>query len=163
MIAGKPELFRGPLEHNGRQINMFEQIIEARYIRFEPQTWKHAIALKFDLFSCDIVISTPRPGLKTTTPRALVPVDECRDQMGLENNEIKDHQITFSSVDGHFKSIRLGSDNAWRPSINSRKEFVRVDLLEPRNISGLVTQGGYVKGGHAKGHTKGGAWVESYM
>ena len=98
MIAGKPELFRGPLEHNGRQINMFEQIIEARYIRFEPQTWKHAIALKFDLFSCDIVISTPRPGLKTTTPRALVPVDECRDQMGLENNEIKDHQITFSSV-----------------------------------------------------------------
>lgn len=140
-------MFRGPLEHNGRKINIFEQTIEARYIRFEPQTWKHAIALKFDLFSCEIIVSTPPPELGTTTS-----FEVCRDQMGLENGQIQDHQISYSSIDGHFNDVRLGSEKAWKPRINSRKEFVRVDLLEPRNLSGIVTQG----------HANGEAWVESY-
>ena len=130
---------------------MFEHSVEARYIRFEPQTWKHAIALKFDLFTCEIIVTTPPSGLGTST--TLAPFDICRDQMGIENGQIHDQHITYSSVDGHYNDVRLGSEKAWKPRINSRKEFVRVDLLEPRNLSGIVTQG----------LANGEAWVESYM
>lgn len=72
--------------------------------------------------------------------------------MGLESGVIADQQISFSSVNGSSRHVRLGSNDAWIPQISSRKEYVLIDLLEPRNVSGIVTQG---KAG-------GGAWVESY-
>ena len=73
-------------------------------------------------------------------------------QMDLENGLIHDSQITLSSVNGSFNEIRLGSDHPWIPAIISRKENVKVDLLEARNLSGTITQG------HPDGH----GWVESY-
>lgn len=72
--------------------------------------------------------------------------------MGFENGVIDDQQITLSSVNGSFSHPRLGSESAWMPAISSRKEHITIDFLEPRNLSGIVTQG------HADGH----AWVESY-
>lgn len=129
---------------------MFDVPIEARYVRLEPQTWKHAIALQFELFGCDFgsnIVVTFKP-TRPTRPTT----DLCNDQMGLESGSIVDQQISFSSVNGSHSHVRLGSDGAWIPQISSRKEYVLIDLLEPRNISGVVTQG---KAG-------GGAWVESY-
>lgn len=140
-------MFRGPLEHDGRKKNIFDGPIEARYIRLEPQTWKHAIALRFDLFACNI---TSDSITLVTTPKPLD--DICNDQMGLENGVIDDQQITLSSVNASYNQLRLGSDSAWMPAINSRKEHVKFDFLELRNLSGIVTQG------HADGHS----WVESY-
>ncbi len=147
IFKGNPKLFRGPLEHDGRKKNIFHMPIEARYIRLEPQTWKHAIALRFELLGCN---ATSDDLHIVTTP---TPLDEvCNDQMGLENGLLRDSQLTLSSVNGTFNQIRLGSDSAWIPAINSRKEYVKVDLIEARNLSGIITQG------HADGHS----WVESY-
>lgn len=126
---------------------MFDGPIEARYVRLEPQTWKHAIALRFDLLACNT--SSDYIQL-ATTPTPLE--DVCNDQMGFENGMIDDQQITLSSVNGSFNHARLGSESAWMPAMDSRKEHVITDFLEPRNLSGIVTQG------HADGH----AWVESY-
>lgn len=139
-------MFRGPLEHDAVKKNMFYAPIEARYIRLEPQTWKHAISLRFELLSCSIadnLITDPEP-----TPM----VEVCNDQMGLENGLLDDSQVSLSSINGHFNEIRLGSDTAWVPTIHSRKEHVKLDFLEPRNLSGIVTQG----------HANGLSWVESY-
>lgn len=145
--AGKPKLFRGPLEHDAIKRNLFHSPIEARYIRLEPQTWKHAIALRLELFGCNVtgddVLPEPQP----------TPVDDvCNDQMGLENGVIDDLQITLSSINGSSNQVRLGSESAWIPAIFSHKEHVKLDFLEPRNLSGIITQG----------HADGSAWVESY-
>ena len=145
-------LFRGPLEHSGTQRHNFEAPVEARYVRLEPQTWKHAIALQFELFGCvNMTIMTTRKPV----------IQQCTDRMGIEVGRISDDQITFSSVlqESEFQhgieQVRLdhgGVSSGWRPAISSRQEWIRVDLLEPRNLSGLLTQGG-----------NGNAWVESFI
>lgn len=142
---GVPQLFRGPLEHNGQLRHLFEEGVEARYVRLEPQTWKHAIALRFEVFGCD----GTAPIVQRTTP---APVEPCGDQMGLENGVVHDDQIVFSSVDGSHSGVRLGSESSWKPAISSRKEHVRIDFLELRNLTGVITQG----------QPGGGAWVESF-
>lgn len=146
LFVGKPRLFRGPLEHDAIKKNLFYAPVEARYIRLEPQTWKHAIALRFELLGCNVtgdLLPAPEP----------TPIDDvCNDQMGLENGVLDDQQISLSSVNGHFNQIRLGSDSAWVPTIHSRKEHIKIDFLEPRNLSGIISQG----------HANGLSWVESY-
>lgn len=125
---------------------MFYAPIEARYIRLEPQTWKHAISLRFELFGCNVTS-------EALLSQELISMDEvCNDQMGLENGVLDDLQISLSSVNGHFNQVRLGSDSAWVPTIHSRKEHVKLDFLEPRNLSGIITQG----------HANGLSWIESY-
>ena len=68
----------------------------------------------------------------------------------MENGLISDEQISVSS--GSRDGIRLGSTESWIPALNSRREHVRLDFLEPRNLSGIVTQG--------HGHRQ--MWVEAY-
>ena len=126
---------------------MFNAPIEARYVRLEPQTWKHAITLRFELFGCN---ATGDNVILSTTPAPLDSV--CNDQMGLENGMIQDAQISLTSFDGSADHVRLGSDSGWMPSIYSHKEHVKIDFLEPRNLSGLITQG----------HADGRGWIESY-
>ena len=139
-------MFRGPLEHDAVKRNMFYAPIEARYIRLEPQTWKHAISLRFELFGCNVTS-------EALLSQELISMDEvCNDQRGLENGVLDDLQISLSSVNGHFNQVRLGSDSAWVPTIHSRKEHVKLDFLEPRNLSGIITQG----------HANGLSWIESY-
>ena len=147
VVPGKPMLFRGPLAHDGRSRHVLPVPIDARYIRIEPQTWKHAIAMRFELFGCDTIGENV---VHATTPSPSG--DICGDQMGIENGVIDDHQITMSSVHGQSSHVRLGSESAWVPATHSRKESVKVDFLETRNLSGIITQG------HADGH----AWVESF-
>ena len=139
-------LFYGPLEHSARRRSIFYNPVEARFIRLEPQTWKQRIALQFDVLGCGQT-STPAP---PTVPVPTVPVPTCADQMGMENGLISDQQISVSS--GSRDGIRLGSTESWIPVLNSRREHVRVDFLEPRNLSGIVTQG--------HGHRQ--MWVEAY-
>ena len=139
-------LFRGPLEPSGLQKNLFEVPVEGRYVRMEPQTWKHSIAMRFDLLSCAMTTTA----ISTTTAKPTTVVEQCKDQMGMEDGRIGDGQIDFSSVDGQFglRHVRLNlrqsgaQKTGWRPSISSRQEFVRIDLIEPRHLFGLITQGG---------------------
>ena len=169
---GKPNLFHGPLRHTKVKRSIFSKPIEAQYIRLEPQTWKHAIALQFDVLGCrevsDLIATEPTIGLTTTTAPTIttttlpattatrtttyapIPVDVCTDQMGFENGLVTDGQITFSSW--RVREIRLGSPSSWIASHKSRKEYVRINLLEVRNVSGVVTQGNHDED----------MWIESY-
>ena len=50
--------------------------------------------------------------------------------------------------------MQLDGPTSWQPRLNSRLEHVTVDLLERRNLSGIVVQGG---GGEGQ------SWVESFI
>ena len=76
----------------------------------------------------------------------------CTDPMGLENGLIGDQQVAVSSLAPGVKGLRLGGPDAWSPAVNSRNEYVAVDLQEVRNLSGVVTQG----------HPTAERWVEAY-
>ena len=155
---GRPRLFRGPLAHSGSQRVVLARAVEARFVRLEPQTWKHGIAMQFDVFGCDQLQPASPPALIRTTPAPAV--DTCADQMGMENGLLTDRQVTATSIrsgpaaaHGHGGAPRLGGRTSWRPSLNSRKEHVTVDFLEPRNLSGVVTQG----------HADLDMWIESFV
>lgn len=86
-----------------------------------------------------------------------MPAVRCTDEMGMENGLITDEQITLSDfgVGRGVKEVRLnrgGVSTGWKPSRSSRQEWVKIDLLEPRNLTGIIVQGG---GGEE--------WVESFI
>nr|CAD7570854.1 unnamed protein product [Timema californicum] len=107
------------------------------------------------------VIVTVRPTavVVTTTMPAV-----CVDDMGLEGGMLSDEQISVSSVlnDDVIKygpsRARLNSEEeeglgkGWVPSSNSHDEWIQFDFLEPRNLTGVTTQGG----------NHGNSWVEAY-
>ncbi|XP_046389468.1 hemocytin isoform X2 [Ischnura elegans] len=154
---GKPKLFRGPFDENSVAKVTFARPFEARYLRFNPATWKNGISLVVEIFGCgDEVTTTEIP----TTPIVEV---MCKDEMGLENGLMSDGQIEASSVRDNSdifspKNVRpntptdYGHGGAWIPSTNSLHEWIQFDFLEPRNLTGIIT----------KGQNHGNSWVESY-
>jgi len=46
------QIFRGPVDHKNQVIQQFFRPVEARYVRWNPLTWHHAIAMKVDLLGC---------------------------------------------------------------------------------------------------------------
>ncbi|CAF1251328.1 unnamed protein product [Adineta steineri] len=74
----------------------------------------------------------------------------CSVPLGLSTGEIKDWQITASSIDEQRKEqcqasfIRLYSndnDHAWCPRINQPHQWIQIDLGTPTKLHGFITQG----------------------
>ncbi|KAG8238941.1 hypothetical protein J437_LFUL000780, partial [Ladona fulva] len=158
-VFGNPKLFRGPVNNLKPIEEVFVEPFEARYIRVNPQSWKNGIALRFDLIGCGEISVTTSPWIELTTPEEAI----CRDEMGLENGLMKDEQIEVSSVfneNGRFNvpNIRINKlqtetqGGAWIPATNSINEWVKFDFLEPRNLTGVITQG----------QNGGESWVETF-
>jgi hypothetical protein len=61
------QIFRGPADHKNQVIQQFFQPVEARYVRWNPLTWHHAIAMKVDLLGCG-ELTTEVPILTSPTP-----------------------------------------------------------------------------------------------
>jgi hypothetical protein len=145
-----PAIFRGPADHKNQVIQQFFQPIEARYVRWNPLTWHHAISMKVDLLGCG--------ELRTEIPIVTPPTsyEVCTDWMGLENGLMADQQITASSVhddDRRFgpAQARLNGESSWVPTTH-HNQWIQFDFLEPRNLTGIVTQG----------NKNINSWVESY-
>ncbi|XP_069683352.1 hemocytin isoform X2 [Periplaneta americana] len=143
-------VFRGPADHETQVTQQFVQPVEARYIRWNPLTWHKAIAMKVDVLGCR-ELTTP------TVPTSSARPEICTDEMGLENGMMADEQFSASSV--YDDSARFGpaqarkdGETSWVPLTNSRNEWIQFDFLEPRNLSGIVTQG----------NPDLDSWVESY-
>ncbi|XP_066287775.1 uncharacterized protein [Branchiostoma lanceolatum] len=71
-------------------------------------------------------------------------IAECSSPLGMESGDIEDSQLSASSSHKNGWSpqeARLNHDRAWRPSKDSTSEWLQIDLLERKAITGIQTQG----------------------
>ncbi|KAL2087660.1 hypothetical protein ACEWY4_016488 [Coilia grayii] len=111
-------------------LNRVPQPVLARFVRIRPQTWNNGIALRFELYGCQI----------TDAP--------CSELQGLLSGQLPDSQISASSTrDLHWtpSSARLvASRSGWFPQPTqplSGEEWLQVDLGQMKMVRGIITQG----------------------
>ncbi|XP_034033288.1 neuropilin-2a isoform X2 [Thalassophryne amazonica] len=121
-------------------LNRVPQPVLARFVRIRPQTWRNGIALRFELYGCQI----------TDAP--------CSDLQGLLSGLLPDAQISASSsrdVVWSPGSARLvASRSGWFPAPTqplAGEEWLQVDLGVPKTVRGVITQG--ARGGDAASGT----------
>ncbi|XP_035682683.1 venom prothrombin activator oscutarin-C non-catalytic subunit-like [Branchiostoma floridae] len=69
---------------------------------------------------------------------------ECSSPLGMESRSIADNRLSASSSyndDWRPKSARLNNNRSWSPDNNNRSEWLQIDLLERKVVSGIQTQG----------------------
>uniref|UniRef100_A0A8C7JS20 Neuropilin n=1 Tax=Oncorhynchus kisutch TaxID=8019 RepID=A0A8C7JS20_ONCKI len=111
-------------------LNRIPQPVLARFVRVRPQTWKTGIALRLELYGCQI----------TDAP--------CSEMQGMLSGLLPDSQITASSlrdIHGSMGTARLvASRSGWFPSPTqplAGEEWLQVDLGVPKTVRGVITQG----------------------
>ncbi|XP_072017145.1 lactadherin-like [Amphiura filiformis] len=104
---------------------MFDSIVETSVIRIEPYTCGgHGCELKLEILGCD---SNAYNG-------------SCIEPFGMENNVISDSQIKASNGKNAYEA-RLFNDKYWEHDYRSEL-WIEVTLSTPRNVTGIVLQGG---------------------
>ncbi|TRY66022.1 hypothetical protein DNTS_014111 [Danionella cerebrum] len=111
-------------------LNRIPQPVLARFVRIRPQSWKNGIALRFELYGCQI----------TDAP--------CSEMQGMLSGLLPDSQISASSmrdIHGVTGAARLvASRSGWFPSPTqpvAGEEWLQVDLAVPKTVRGIITQG----------------------
>ncbi|XP_071795892.1 uncharacterized protein [Asterias amurensis] len=127
--ASTPQTFIGNTDGNTPVTNIFQQPIQARYIRIRPTAWNNALSLRIELLGC----------------RAH---EVCQQKLGMGDGTIPDGSITTSSTDDQECSKhpygRLDVNGGWCPTLNDiDSAWFQVDLKHPVLIQGVVTQGEY--------------------
>ncbi|KAK3611486.1 hypothetical protein CHS0354_039099 [Potamilus streckersoni] len=77
------------------------------------------------------------------TPGTSIP-DVCAEIMGMKDGRIRDDMITVSSSRNsaiHPTGARLDSNSAWIAGVNDRNQYIQVNFLAPRLLTGVTTQG----------------------
>ncbi|XP_071320642.1 neuropilin-2a isoform X2 [Trachinotus anak] len=117
-------------------LNRVPQPVLARFVRIRPQTWRNGIALRFELYGCQI----------TDVP--------CSDLQGLLSGLLPDAQISASSsrdmVWSPGTARLVASRSGWFPAPAqplAGEEWLQVDLGVPKTVRGVITQG--ARGGDA--------------
>ncbi|XP_008280134.1 neuropilin-2-like isoform X3 [Stegastes partitus] len=117
-------------------LNRVPQPVLARFVRIRPQTWRNGIALRFELYGCQI----------TDAP--------CSDLQGLLSGLLPDAQISASSsrdmVWSPGTARLVASRSGWFPAPAqplTGEEWLQVDLAVPKTVRGVITQG--ARGGDA--------------
>ncbi|XP_075951169.1 neuropilin-2a isoform X3 [Anarhichas minor] len=117
-------------------LNRVPQPVLARFVRIRPQTWRNGIALRFELYGCQI----------TDAP--------CSDLQGLLSGLLPDAQISASSsrdmVWNPGTARMVASRSGWFPAPAqplAGEEWLQVDLGVPKTVRGVITQG--ARGGDA--------------
>uniref|UniRef100_A0A3Q3B356 Neuropilin n=1 Tax=Kryptolebias marmoratus TaxID=37003 RepID=A0A3Q3B356_KRYMA len=111
-------------------LNRIPQPVLTRFVRIRPQTWNNGIALRFELYGCQI----------TDAP--------CSELQGTLSGLLPDSQISASSmrdIHGSMGAARLvASKTGWYPSPTqpiAGEEWLQVDLGTPKMVRGIITQG----------------------
>ncbi|XP_030045558.1 lactadherin isoform X2 [Microcaecilia unicolor] len=129
----KDTVFSGNVDNDSKKSNFFDPPIIAQYVRIYPVTCHRACTLRFEFFGCEM--------------------NGCSDPLGMKSHLISNKQITASSmyktwgIDAlswypHYARLdKLGKSNAWSALSNSPSEWLQVDLLTHKKISGIITQG----------------------
>uniref|UniRef100_A0A3Q2YUP4 Neuropilin n=1 Tax=Hippocampus comes TaxID=109280 RepID=A0A3Q2YUP4_HIPCM len=132
-------------------LNRIPQPVLARFVRIRPQSWRNGIALRFELYGCQI----------TDAP--------CSRLQGLLSGLLPDNQISASSSRDMMwnpSAARLvASRSGWFPAPSqplAGEEWLQVDLGVPKTVRGVITQG--ARGGEAAGGgtTENRAFVRKY-
>ncbi|XP_051914679.1 neuropilin-2a isoform X2 [Hippocampus zosterae] len=132
-------------------LNRIPQPVLARFVRIRPQSWRNGIALRFELYGCQI----------TDAP--------CSRLQGLLSGLLPDNQISASSSRDMMwnpSAARLvASRSGWFPAPSqplAGEEWLQVDLGVPKTVRGVITQG--ARGGEAAsgGTTENRAFVRKY-
>ncbi|XP_022530603.2 neuropilin-2a isoform X2 [Astyanax mexicanus] len=130
-------------------LNRVPQPVLARFVRIKPQTWKNGIALRFELYGCQI----------TDAP--------CSELQGMLSGLLPDSQITASSVrDLHWApaTARLvASRSGWFPAPAqplAGEEWLQVDLATTKMVHGVITQG--ARSGEVGSNSDNRAFVRKY-
>ncbi|XP_063304957.1 lactadherin isoform X1 [Pelobates fuscus] len=133
------KIFAGNTDNDSRKANIFSPPLVAQYIRIYPVNCRRACTLRFELYGCELNVYFNMVG--------------CSQPLGMKAYAISDKQITASSVyktwglDGftwypHFSRLdKIGKSNAWTAGENSHSEWLQIDLLVPKKITGIITQG----------------------
>uniref|UniRef100_A0A671VVJ7 Neuropilin n=1 Tax=Sparus aurata TaxID=8175 RepID=A0A671VVJ7_SPAAU len=111
-------------------LNRIPQPVLARVVRIRPQAWKNGIALRFELYGCQI----------TDAP--------CSELQGMLSGLLPDSQISASSmrdIHGSMGAARLvASRSGWFPNPTqpiAGEEWLQADLGVPKTVRGIITQG----------------------
>ncbi|KAJ8253013.1 hypothetical protein GJAV_G00208170 [Gymnothorax javanicus] len=130
-------------------LNRVPQPALARFVRIRPQMWKNGIALRFELYGCQI----------TNAP--------CSELQGMLSGLLPDSQISASSVrDLHWSpgAARLvASRSGWFPATAqpvAGEEWLQVDLGALKTVRGVITQG--ARSGEGSTSAENRAFVRKY-
>ncbi|XP_067849012.1 coagulation factor V [Heptranchias perlo] len=124
------QLFQGNSDAAEIKFNRFDPPIIARYLKLNPTSFKVRPTLRMELYGCEI--------------------DYCSQPLGMENGNITDDQITASSFLSSWwgswqpSLARLdleGRYNAWQPNEQNIDQWLQVNFLKQKKISGIITQG----------------------
>ncbi|XP_064422095.1 milk fat globule EGF and factor V/VIII domain containing b isoform X2 [Latimeria chalumnae] len=129
----RDKIFPGNNDNDGKKANMFDPPIIAQYLRVLPVVCRKACTLRMELVGCEM--------------------NGCSDPLGLKSHFISDQQFKASSVfktwgidaftwHPHYARLdKQGKTNAWTALSNNRSEWLQVDFLRPKKITGIITQG----------------------
>ncbi|XP_005998456.1 neuropilin-2 isoform X2 [Latimeria chalumnae] len=130
-------------------LNKIPQPLLARFIRIRPQTWKYGIALRFELYGCQV----------TDAP--------CSDMLGMLSGLIPDSQISASSTREYHWALGVArlvaSRTGWfprPPQPQAGEEWLQVDLGIPKKVTGLIIQG--ARGGEGSSSSEIRAFVRRF-
>ncbi|XP_063811714.1 coagulation factor V isoform X2 [Pseudophryne corroboree] len=125
------KLFTANSDSSSIKENQLDPPIAARYIRVYPTKYYNKPALRMELLGCEI--------------------QGCSAPLGMENSNIKDTQITASSYKSSWYSSpwlpslarlnKVGSVNAWQAKSNNNQQWLQIDFLVRKKLTGITTQG----------------------
>uniref|UniRef100_UPI00358EFCDD neuropilin-2-like n=1 Tax=Myxine glutinosa TaxID=7769 RepID=UPI00358EFCDD len=124
------KVFQGNMNATSVAETRLQSPVLARAVRLRPQTWHEGIALRFEIYGCNI---------------ADYP---CSDMLGLMSGQIPDEQITASSEsmpDWITGAARLLNPiSGWAPLVGqewSKRPWLQVDLGREQMVRGIMLQG----------------------
>ncbi|XP_051896510.1 EGF-like repeat and discoidin I-like domain-containing protein 3 isoform X4 [Pristis pectinata] len=129
----KEKIFTGNHNNNEQKKNLINPSIIAQYIRLIPVVCQRACTLRMELIGCEL--------------------NGCSEPLGMKSRLISDKQITASStykmwgIDAFTWAPCLarldkhGKTNAWTAELNDKSQWLQIDLLVPKKITGIITQG----------------------
>ncbi|XP_016844891.1 hemocytin [Nasonia vitripennis] len=142
-----PKVLSGPVDGSTPVRQIFHPPIEAKVVRINPITWHKGIAMQVELVGCGknmVTTTTAAPVLTTPLITESIVQPMCDDPMGYDSYLMSDMQVFVSSAFSNFvPNMRISSTEIWRPLLDNPDQFVQIDFLEPRNLTGVATMGGY--------------------
>ncbi|XP_043533182.1 lactadherin-like isoform X4 [Chiloscyllium plagiosum] len=129
----KDKIFTGNRNNNEQKRNLIDPPIIAQYIRFIPVVCQRACTLRMELLGCEL--------------------NGCSEPLGMKSRFIRNDQITASStykmwgIDAFTwapclaRLDKQGKTNAWTAELSNKSQWLQIDLLIPKKITGIITQG----------------------